>query len=191
MTSIMRRTVRGAATGLGALALVAGASACGSLLGGDDEGGEDPATGEEQPAEEDGGDAASDAGEDSTAEDGASDGGGDAAAEPIDEAGLTTAGDRFLEFLQTVDDDTEKACGYFLDPSTAEPLSGDQIAVCGEELESSMGDSVQPGMFDMVDRSMVAAEDNGDGTVRVLLDGDEFPFSMQQGSDGQWYLAMA
>lgn len=38
MTSIMRRTVRGAATGLGALALVAGTAACGGLIpGGDDE----------------------------------------------------------------------------------------------------------------------------------------------------------
>lgn len=55
MNSIMRKTVRGTATGLGALALIAGASACGAIgdLAGGDEGGDDPSA--EQPAEEEGG----------------------------------------------------------------------------------------------------------------------------------------
>ncbi|MGO1505890.1 MAG: hypothetical protein ACTH0H_08340, partial [Brachybacterium sp.] len=54
MTSIMRRTVRGAAAGLGALAIVAGTAACGGLLGGDAE--EDsPSVEEQDPAQDEGG----------------------------------------------------------------------------------------------------------------------------------------
>ena len=54
MTSIMRRTVRGTAAGLGALAIVAGTAACGGLIdevtGGD--GGDDPTVEEQDPADE-------------------------------------------------------------------------------------------------------------------------------------------
>ena len=57
MTSIMRRTVRGAAAGLGALAIVAGTAACGGLLGGDAE--EDsPSVEEQDPAQDEGEDGA-------------------------------------------------------------------------------------------------------------------------------------
>ena len=55
MTSIMRRTVRGAAAGMGALAIVAGTAACGGLVGGgdgEDEG--DGGTGTEETQEESG-----------------------------------------------------------------------------------------------------------------------------------------
>ena len=54
MTSIMRRTVRGTAASLGALAIVAGTAACGGLIdevtGGD--GGDDPTVEEQDPADE-------------------------------------------------------------------------------------------------------------------------------------------
>lgn len=53
MTSTMRRTVRGTAAGMGALAIIAGTAACGDLLGGgDDEG--DGGTGTEETQEESG-----------------------------------------------------------------------------------------------------------------------------------------
>ncbi|MDN5599142.1 MAG: hypothetical protein L0G52_01240 [Brachybacterium sp.] len=53
MTSSMRRTVRGAAAGMGALAIIAGTAACGDLLGGGDEEG-DGGTGTEETQEEGG-----------------------------------------------------------------------------------------------------------------------------------------
>src|SRR5699024_1033230 len=64
--SIMRRTVRGTAAGLGALAIVAGTAACGGILGGEDEagagteetqqeGGSSGTEGEDTGAEEDAG----------------------------------------------------------------------------------------------------------------------------------------
>src|SRR5699024_11920198 len=55
VNTIMRRSVRGAAIGLGALALVLGASACGGPddVAGGDEGGNEPAA--EEPAEGQGG----------------------------------------------------------------------------------------------------------------------------------------
>lgn len=64
MNSIMRKTVRGTATGLGALALIAGASACGAIgdLTGGGEGGDDPSA--EQPAEDEGGESEGSEGED-------------------------------------------------------------------------------------------------------------------------------
>ena len=52
MTSIMRRTVRGTAATLGALAIVAGAAACGGLTGGDEE--TDDSTTVEEGSSEDG-----------------------------------------------------------------------------------------------------------------------------------------
>lgn len=57
MRTISRRTVRGAATMLGALAIVVGTAGCGSLLdgwgGGDDSGADDQEQGQEPPAEDD------------------------------------------------------------------------------------------------------------------------------------------
>lgn len=61
MTSIMRRTVRGTAATLGALAIVAGAAACGGLTGGDEE--KDDSTTVEEGSSEDGPDSEDDASE--------------------------------------------------------------------------------------------------------------------------------
>ena len=61
MTSIMRRTVRGTAATLGALAIVAGAAACGGLTGGDEE--TDDSTTVEEGSSEDGPDSEDDASE--------------------------------------------------------------------------------------------------------------------------------
>ena len=118
MTSIMRRTVRGAAAGLGALAIVAGTAACGGLLGGDAE--EDsPSVEEQDPAQDEGDDGAdeeADPGEDTEAGDDAEtgddadndDAGG---AETLGEEDLTKAGDRFYAFFEAIgNEDPEAAC---------------------------------------------------------------------------------
>lgn len=120
MTSIMRRTVRGTAAGLGALAIVAGTAACGGLLEGDD-GGDGPAAEQEDPAEgegEDGADEEADPAEtqqdeaeaeadaDGTGETGDDSEGdsaeGDDAAAELTEDDLTAAGDRFYAFLEAM-----------------------------------------------------------------------------------------
>ncbi|GAA1487685.1 hypothetical protein [Brachybacterium sacelli] len=186
MTPIMRRTVRGAATGLGALALVAGASSCSTLLGGEDEGGQETSAGEEQAAEDE-----SDAGSDAGGEEAGSDAGGDEAAGRIDEAGLTAAGDRFLEFLQVLDDgDADTACAFVLDPSTGEPFAGDRLAQCTEMIAPKM-ESLEPGSMDILGRSMIETMDNGDGTVDVTVAGRDFQYVLKQAPDGEWYVSNA
>jgi hypothetical protein len=212
MNSIMRRTVRGAATGLGALALITGASACG-MLGGGDEGGEEPSV--EQPAEDDGADDGAEGeesegsedaessedgeseGEDATTEDESDasgtdeDAAGDEAAGPVDQAGLDAASQRFVDFIQVMDDgDGEAACAFFIDPTTDEPVAGETLTQCGEMIAPQM-EAFEPGSMDIVDVSMVEATDNGDGTVGISLGGSEFPYSMSQGEDGEWYMLLS
>ncbi|MGO1977964.1 hypothetical protein [Brachybacterium tyrofermentans] len=213
MTSIMRRTVRGAAAGLGALAIVAGAAAC----GGSDSTEEKPAAEQEQPAEdekpaeeekpadeekpaadeesaaEEGEEAAEDAakeGEDVAGEEGDADAAESGDAAPLEEADLTAAGDRFLEFIQVMDDgDGEAACAYFLDPTTGEPVSGEVLTACGEQLAPSM-EGLEPGSMDMLERSMIETTDNGDGTAAVNMAGTDFPYTMMKDSSGEWYLSL-
>jgi hypothetical protein len=216
MNSIMRRTVRGAATGLGALALITGASACG-MLGGGDEGGEEPSV--EQPAEDVGADDGAEGeesegsedaessedgeseGEDATTEDESDasgtddaegeDAAGDEAAGPVDQAGLDAASQRFVDFIQVMDDgDGEAACAFFIDPTTDEPVAGETLTQCGEMIAPQM-EAFEPGSMDIVDVSMVEATDNGDGTVGISLGGSEFPYSMSQGEDGEWYMLLS
>lgn len=200
MTKSMRRTVRGMATGLGALALIAGTAACGGLgegeeaaETGDQPAAEEPATQEEPAAEEA-------AEQEGAAEEEAADSAETAAEEadaaaaeqaaPVDEAGLTAAGDRFLEFIAVLDDgDAEAACGFFIDPMTDEPVTGATLTQCGEALAPQM-ESLEPGSMDMIDRSMVETADNGDGGVSVSMAGTDVPYSMVQGSDGQWYMSL-
>lgn len=207
MTSIMRRTVRGAATGLGALAIVAGASACGGLLGGGDEEQEPQRVEEEEaPAEDEGaGDAAADeSGEDAESDEGgeddaaASEGGeDDAASDGGDAAGalsdddLSAGSERFIEFLHTLDDDGAEACGFILDPTTGAGMSDEAAEACGPAITSGFeqqGTELQPGMFDTFDASMIELTDNGDGTAAVSLAGTDMGMNMVTGDDGQWYI---
>lgn len=159
MTAIMRRTVRGSAATLGALAVVAGTAACGGLIpGGDEEGEAPPPASEEQPEEdagsedegatedegaaEDGDAAESDPGsaedepadtEDPGAAEGEGDdaaaGGEDAAGEPLAEGDLTAVGDRYYEFL-------EAAAG------------GDGAAACGLITNPNTGQPLEGGTLD-------------------------------------------
>ncbi|WP_062950759.1 hypothetical protein [Brachybacterium sp. sponge] len=220
MNSIMRKTVRGTATGLGALALIAGASACGAIgdLTGGGEGGDDPSA--EQPApegeaseggESEGSDTESEGSEDEGAEGSESEGaeggdtesegseGDDAAGgsegEPVAEEDLTTAGDRAFEFVKAAaSGDAEGACALALDPTTGSGMSGSSAESCVagyEESAEEEGTALDPSIADALDRSMVETSDNGDGTVAVSFMGEDAGISMVQGDDGKWYVNSA
>ena len=166
MNSIMRKTVRGTASGLGALALIAGASACGAIgdLTGGGEGGDDPSA--EQPAEDEGGESEGSEGEDaegsesedaegsasedaegsesegSASEDAEGAEGDDAAGgsegEPVSEEDLTAAGDRAFEFVKAAaSGDAEGACALALDPTTGSGLTGSGAESCVAGYEES------------------------------------------------------
>lgn len=217
MNSIMRRTVRGTATGLGALALIAGASACGAIgdLTGGGEGGDDPSA--EQPAdEEDGGE--SEGGEpegaesEGSAEDGESsegDGvstdesedaegddaggdtseGGDEAAGPISEEELTTAGDRFYAFFEAIGaQDPEGACRLVIDYDTGEPAESDGLQTCVDSFDEEFGGDFDPSAVDAIERSMIGAEDNGDGRASITMLDEPADMYMKKADDGQWYI---
>lgn len=213
MTSTMRRTVRGTASALGALAIIAGASACGSLLGGGDEG--EKSTSEEQPAEGEGSDEEATTAEEeasgaaegvaSAEESGAAEGetsaeetttdsaaeGDDAAAgEALSDEDIAAASERFVEFIHVLDDgDPVAACAFVVNPATGEPMTGDEATACGDGLAPSM-EGLEPGSMDVIDASMIEATDNGDGTVGITMGGTEFPYSMTKGSDGEWYVSV-
>lgn len=200
MTSIMRRTVRGVATGLGALAIVAGASACGGLLGGGEEDQGDTKVEEKEPAEgeegaaagESEGDAASsDGGEDAPASDGGDSEDAEGAEGALSEDDLTAGSERFTEFLHALDDDGVEACSFILDPTTGAGMSGEAAEACGPAISSGFeqqGTELQPGMFDVIDVSMIELSDNGDGTAAVSLSGTDMGMNMVQADDGQWYI---
>ncbi|WP_193104615.1 hypothetical protein [Brachybacterium sp. FME24] len=206
MTSIMRRTVRGAATGLGALAIVAGASACGGLLGGEDEGGDGTVTEEDQPAEEEGD--APDAEEEGDAPDAEEEGDAPAAEEEGDDAAasegeegaaggelseddLTAGSERFVEFMQVLDDDAAGACEMIFDPTTGGAPSKSFVETCAPGLEAGFegqGIELQPGMFDTIDASMIELTDNGDGSAAVTMAGQSVNMGMVKADDGEWYV---
>lgn len=218
MTSTMRRTVRGTAAGLGALAIITGASACGSLLGGGDGGDGEKTTTEEQPAEGDGSDKATEeattaeeeasgaaegvaSAEESAAAEGetsaeeattdaAAEGDDAAAGEALSDEDITAASERFVDFIHVLDDgDPVAACAFVVNPATGEPMTGDEATACGDGLAPSM-EGLEPGSMDVIDASMIEATDNGDGTVGITMGGTDFPYSMTKGSDGEWYVSV-
>jgi hypothetical protein len=216
MTSIRRRTVRGAAAGMGALAIIAGTAACG-MLGGDDAEGEGTGSGVEEPAEqdpgevdarsadseesEDGAETDEDAAESGTdsAEEGddagaeadpeAGEGEDAAAGEPLSEQDLTAAGDRFHAFFRAIgDEDPEAACGLVIDHETGEPTTGDGLETCLASFDDASGEGFNPSMVDMLQREMIEAEDHGDGRASISVMGEATDMLMQKADDGQWYI---
>ncbi|MCT2261368.1 hypothetical protein M3F59_07000 [Brachybacterium muris] len=178
------RAGRTAAVGLGGLVLALGAAAC---TGGDEEPAAPPAAEETAEAEPTTELAEEPTSEEPTEESSASDGGGDAA---VSEQDLTVAKERFVSFMQVVDDpDYEAACGYMLDPSTGEPPVGAELAACAESLEQELGSSVdvEPGTFDALDASMVEASADDSDAVTISFGGSQFPVPMTKHTDGQWY----
>lgn len=215
MTSTMRRTVRGTASALGALAIIAGASACGSLLGGGDEG--ETGTTKEQPAEGDGSDGAAEedsaaaeegseaaeegasaeesaAEEDTSAEeattDAAAEGDDAAAGEALSEEDLTAVGDAYYAFVQAAaTSDGTAACGLFTNPNTGDPLEGSELEACAKGFEGKAEESgVDPSMADALDRSMIEGVDNGDGTAGATLMGSDAGVTFVKADDGKWYI---
>ena len=125
MTSIMRRTVRGTAATLGALAIVAGAAACGGLTGGDEE--KDDSTTVEEGSSEDGPDSEDDASEaDGTAaEEG--EGAAEEGAEAAEEA--ESAAEEEAEDASDADGDTSAEEGQ---DAEAGSLSEDDLTAVGD-----------------------------------------------------------
>lgn len=125
MTSIMRRTVRGTAATLGALAIVAGAAACGGLTGGDEE--TDDSTTVEEGSSEDGPDSEDDASEaDGTAaEEG--EGAAEEGAEAAEEA--ESAAEDEGEDASDADGDTSAEEG---EDAEAGSLSEDDLTAVGD-----------------------------------------------------------
>lgn len=125
MTSIMRRTVRGTAATLGALAIVAGAAACGGLTGGEEE--TDDSTTVEEGSSEDGPDSEDDASEaDGTAaEEG--EGAAEEGAEAAEEA--ESAAEEEAEDASDADGDTSAEEG---EDAEAGSLSEDDLTAVGD-----------------------------------------------------------
>ncbi|MBB5831357.1 hypothetical protein [Brachybacterium aquaticum] len=212
MNAFTRRTARGLATGLGALALVAGASACGGLDGLTG-GGDEPTAVEESAdaTDESTAESTDDAGtEDAGTEDGATDDATDeatddatdeatddatdeatddtAAGEPLSEEDLTLAGDRFYVFLEGIAQvDPEKACSVVLDYETGEPATGDGLQACIDSF-GEVEDEIDPETAALLDRSMIDTVDNGDGRAEVTFMGESGDMYMVKASDGQWYI---
>ena len=211
MNAFVRSAARRTSIGLGALALAVGAAACG---GGDGqepvpeqdpvveettaEDGEqlEPSDGGEQPTDAggqaDGDSEASDAGgetgggSEASDADGEADGDADGDAEELSEQDIEAAKQRWVEFMHAIDDgDGETACGFLLHPETGQ--TGDEDPECSEQFSQMVAPQVEGGEYGELDSSMVDAEDNGDGTVTIVLDGEPFPLVMSQGEDGQWY----
>src|SRR5699024_727597 len=121
MRSSMRTAVRTGAVALGALALAAGTASCSG-----DDSDQDPAP--EQTVEAT---AEPDPSQEPTAEE-PDEQAGDGEHSPED---LQAAQERFIEFLQVVDDsDYEAACGFVLDPETEQPVGGEELDGCVEDL---------------------------------------------------------
>lgn len=199
MHTFVRTLARRASIGLGAMALVLTAAACGGEDTSDPAAEQDPGVEEAAPEgegpEASDGDQSDAGGDDADGEDsvddgasdgGVSDGGGEAAGE-LSEEDLEAAKQRWVEFIHAVDaQDAEAACGYMLHPETGETGEGDPE--CEEGLEETVLPQVESGEYAELDASLVEAEDNGDGTVTVTLDGEPFPLPMGQGEDGDWYI---
>ncbi|HEX7349733.1 hypothetical protein [Brachybacterium sp.] len=127
MTSIMRRTVRGAAAGAGALAIIAGTAACGGLLGGGDvsDEGDDPAVEETEEDPDAGAEGDSEASEDdSESQEGTETGEGSEAEEGSEtEEGDDAAGD---------DAEESDASEGGEDAASGEPLSEEDLEAAAE-----------------------------------------------------------
>jgi len=170
--------------GLGAVALVLSTAAC---TGGDEP---DESTGTSAEGTGDG----QDAGPASDSTPAPSDGGGESSSSPFSDEELEAASQRFVDVLQVLDDsDWEAACAMVLDPSTGTSPEGDRLQECVDKAEPTLDEqagTLQPGMFDAVDTSMIAASDNGDDTVSLSVLGEDLGIPMVPGADGRWYLVI-
>lgn len=186
MNSIVRRAGRGSTLLVGSVALAFSLAACGG-------GSEDPAeTTAEETAAEEAAEETTEAAEETTeesaeaTEEGAED---PAAGGEVTEEDLTAAKESFLGFLNAVGEgDYAAACGFMLDPTTNEPMSGEMQEGCASGLEGSGGtSSFTPDMVAMIEENLEAT-DNGDGTIALSAMGQDMGMQMVKGSDGKWYI---
>lgn len=203
MNAFVRNVARRTSIGLGVLALAVGAAACGGddaqepapeqepgveETAPEDDEQLEPSDGSEQQSDADGeadGDSEASDGGESNGDPEASDGGGDA--EELSEQDLEAAKQSWVGFIQALDDqDAEQACSYLLHPETGQTGEGDPE--CEAAFEEDVMSQVDGDEFADLDTAMIDAEDNGDGTVTVLLDGQPFPLPLVAGEDGEWYL---
>lgn len=122
-------------------------------------------------------------------ESGSSDGSIPGLDDDITDGDLKSAKSRTLDLLDIIaDDDMEKACGYELDPSTGKPYEGITLKACVKNLDDAgLSDQITPELLDQIDDSMIEAEDQGDGSVSVTLQGTSI-FTMVKAQDGKMYV---
>lgn len=191
MTTMIRRNARRGAVVLGSLAVVLGAAACGGSS--DDAAAPEEKTTEAASAAEEAGDDAA-AAEDSASDEGGAaseDAGDDAAASgPLSEEDLSAASTTFIDFMsKAADGDGEGACALMVDPTTGDAVSGQALEACGSTFEKQLGDSIDPSMKSMFTEENVKAEDNGDGTAKIVFMEQEMPsFSIVKGKSGDWLI---
>lgn len=75
------------------------------------------------------------------------------------------------------------------DPATGKPFEGDRREECTTSFEESIGEDFDPAMAGVIDRSMIEAVDNGDGTAGITLMGEDSEMTMTE-SDGEWYIVL-
>lgn len=191
MHAFVRSVARRTSIGLGALALAVGVAACGGDDGQESAPEQDPGVEESAPEEDeqldpgDGDEPQSDAGGETDGGSEASDGDGDA--EELSEQDLEAAQQRWVDFIGALDEqDAEYACSYLLNPETGQ--TGDGDAECEAAFEEDVMPQVDGDEFAGLDVSMIDAEDNGDGSVTILLDGQPFPLPLVEGEDGERYI---
>ncbi|GAA4527047.1 hypothetical protein GCM10023160_22620 [Brachybacterium paraconglomeratum] len=70
-----------------------------------------------------------------------------------------------------------------------QPFEGSELDACVTSFTESSGEmGVDPATADMMERSMIEAVDNGDGTASISMMGTDMGLSLLKGDDGQWYV---
>lgn len=113
-------------------------------------------------------------------------------AEDVTDEDLEAAKERVIGFLQaSATGDGEAACSYVADPSTGEPVTGDVLDGCAKDFEEAAAnseDSLEEGMFDALDPSMIETEAAEDGRIDVTVIGQPLNAPLLKASDGEWYV---
>lgn len=190
MNAIIRKASRGSALLLGSVALTFSLAACGG--GGDDaaettaeETAAEATTEESSEAEAAAEETTESEGEAATEE---SAEGGEAAG-AVTEEDLAAAEETFIGFMTAAGEgDLEGACGYMLDPSTGAAPSEAFTSGCASSMEGNESLSMfTPETIEMI-KDQVEATDNGDGTISIMVAGQDAGLPMAKGTDGKWYI---
>ncbi|MCL6424070.1 hypothetical protein Bequi_11895 [Brachybacterium sp. JHP9] len=112
-----------------------------------------------------------------------------AAPAEVTEADLATAEQRYIDFVNALaNKDANAACGFMMDPTTNEPVSGATQAVCASALESDgIMDQFTPEIAGVFTTDLLEAKPAANGTIDVTANGDSLGVFTKAG-DGQWYM---